>query len=111
MTASPVQLVVMLYDGASRFLRLAIIAYEQGKPLDAHVPLSRAQAIVEELLATIDVERGGEIAPRLQGLYVFCIAQMAEARLDGRPEKLQAVLGLLAELRDGWSQLAARESA
>lgn len=111
MTASPVQLVVMLYDGAARFLRLALMAHERGTPLEAHVPLARTEAIVEELLATIDVERGGDIAPRLQGIYVFCLAQLAEARVERRPEKLQAVLTLLADLRDGWSQIAAGESA
>ena len=109
MTASPVQLVVMLYDGANRFLRQAIAAHEHDQPLKAGTPLGRAQAIVEELLATIDVERGGEIASRLQGIYVFCLSLMADARMEQSPAKLHQVVTLLAELRDSWSQIAAQQ--
>ena len=110
MTASPVQLVVMLYDGANRFLRTAVALHEQGKGLEANVPLGRAQAIVEELLATIDIERGGDIAPRLQGIYVFCLQEMAESRLERKADRLGPVITLLGELRDGWSQIAAQQN-
>lgn len=109
MTASPVQLVVMLYDGANRFLKQAIAAHEHAQPLKASAPLGRAQAIVEELFATLDVERGGEVAGRLQGIYVFCLSEMADARMDAKPDRLHEVVRLLGELRESWSQLAAQQ--
>lgn len=109
MTASPIQLVVMLYDGANRFLKQAIAAHEHDQPLKASAPLGRAQAIVEELFATLDVERGGDIASRLGGIYVFCLSEMADARMEAKPDRLHEVVRLLSELRDSWSQVAAQQ--
>lgn len=110
MTASPVQLVVMLYDGANRFLQRATILHDQGQKIEAGTAIGRAQAIVEELLATLDVERGGDIAPRLQGIYVFCLSQMSDAHLKQDPAPLREVMRLLSELRDSWQQLAAQQN-
>lgn len=109
MTASPMQLVVMLYDGAAKFLRQAIAAHEAGRAIDAGAPIGRAQAIVEELLATLDVEQGGEIATQLQGFYVFCLAELASARLEAKPDRLPAILELLVELRGSWAELVTRQ--
>lgn len=111
MTASPMQLVVMLYDGAGRFLRQAIALQEQGKTIEAHEPIKRAEAIVEELLATIDVERGGEIAAQLQGIYVFILGGLADQRLTPDPDGLTSSAKLLLELRESWAQIAASEPA
>lgn len=110
LTASPVQLVVMLYDGAGRFLRQAIASFEAGEELRAGQAIGRTQAIVEELLATLDLERGGEIAPRLQGIYVYCLRMLNEARFKKDTAKLQEIAGLLADLRESWAELAARHS-
>lgn len=110
LTASPVQLVVMLYDGAGRFLRQAIASLEAGEDLRAGQAIGRAQAIVEELLATLDLERGGDIAPRLQGIYVYSLRQLNEARFKKDTAKLHEVAGLLADLRESWAELAARHS-
>lgn len=109
MTASPTQLVVMLYDGAGRFLRQTIALQEQGETVAAHAPLGRAVAIIEELLATIDVERGGDIAGQLQGIYVFILSELADQRLNADPAKITPLVTLLAELRESWAQIAAQE--
>jgi flagellar protein FliS len=111
MTASPVQLVVMLYDGANRFLRQALILHEQGQPIQASTSVGRAQAIVEELLATLDTERGGEIASRLQGIYVYCLSQLADARMRQTTAELTEVSRLLAELRESWNTLAQQQQS
>ena len=71
LTASPEQLVVMLYDGAIRFLRQAEVAMLETSWLQASEKLSRAEAIIDELLATLNMD-AGEIAERLQSIYVFC---------------------------------------
>ena len=107
LTASPGQLVVMLYDGAARFLRQAEIATEEGAWSHAGDRISRAEAIVDELLLTLDVERGGEIARNLQGIYVFCKKLLIEARIQRTTEPLRQTAKLLAELRDGFAQAAA----
>src|SRR5213595_3534734 len=76
LTAPPAQLVVMLYDGARRFLFQASSAMREGRPAEAHDRLRRAEAIIGELLATLDHDRGGEVASRLQGIYTFCLAEL-----------------------------------
>ena len=71
LTASPEQLVVMLYDGAIRFLRQAEAALQEGAYLHAHEKLGRCEAILDELLATLNMD-AGELSVRLQSIYLFC---------------------------------------
>jgi flagellar protein FliS len=107
MTASPGQLVVMLYDGCLRFLHQGAYAMREGTRLQAHARLSRAEAIIDELLATLDLEQGGEIGHKLQGIYVFCRGHLLEARRLQDADKVDTVARLLGELRDAFSQVAA----
>lgn len=105
MTAPPEMLVVMLYDGALRFLTRAGAAMREGRHADAARPLSRAEAIVDELLATLDMEQGGEVAERLQAIYVFCRRLLVEAQLERDHQRIDQVARLLGELRDAWRQV------
>jgi flagellar protein FliS len=106
MTASPGQLVVMLYDGARRFLYQASVAMGDRQPAMAHQKLTRAEEIVRHLRGTLDHEQGGEISARLQGIYTFCLRHMSEARFAQDPAKLTIVDGLLSQLRDSWDSVA-----
>ena len=107
LTATPGQLVVMLYDGCLRFLHQAAYAMREGNVTESGARLSRDEAIIEELLATLDLEKGGVVASRLQGIYVFCSKHLIEARLARDPEMIEKVSELLSELRDAWAQVAA----
>jgi flagellar protein FliS len=106
LTATPGQLVVMLYDGCLRFLHQAAFALRDGDAVQAGARLSRAEAIISELTDTLDLEQGGVVASRLQGIYVFCSRHLREARTAGDPEMVEKVGELLAELRDAWAQVA-----
>jgi flagellar secretion chaperone FliS len=105
LTATPGRLVVMLYDGALRFLSQAAAAMREGAAGQADERLARAEAIVTELLVTLDLSHG-EIPERLQGIYVFCNKLMMEARFERDADKLDATRGLLAELREAWAEIA-----
>jgi flagellar secretion chaperone FliS len=107
LTATPGQLVVMLYDGCLRFLNQAAYAMRDGDTAVAGNRLSRAEAIIDELLTTLDLEQGGVIASRLQGIYVFCNRHLLEARSQRDPEMIDKVADLLGELRESWAQVAA----
>jgi flagellar protein FliS len=107
LTATPGQLVVMLYDGCLRFLHQAGHAMREGNVRESGARLSRAEAIIDELLATLDLDQGGVVASRLQGIYVFCSRHLGEARLSRDPEMIDKVSQLLTELRDAWAQVAA----
>jgi len=106
LTASPEQLVVMLYDGAGRFLRQAEAALGEGAVEHAHDRLNRGEAIIDELLATLDMDQG-QIAERLQAIYIYCKRCLIEARLERDASKVRLVVRLLTELRDAWAQVAA----
>lgn len=105
LTATPEQLVVMLYDGAARFLRQAEAALHEEAWTQANERIGRGEAIVDELLATLNMD-AGEVAERLQGIYVFCKRCLIEARLERDPAKVQHVIRLLGELREAWAQVA-----
>jgi flagellar protein FliS len=106
LTASPEQLVVMLYDGAVRFLRQAEVAMDEHAWQHGLERLGRGEAIIDELLATLNMD-AGEIAERLQAIYVFCKRCLVEARLQRSPDKVRHVVALLADLREAWVKLAA----
>jgi len=106
MTASPGQLVVMLYDGAVRFLKQAEIAMGEGADVHAGGRIAKAEAILDELLVTLDHEQGGEIAQRLQAIYVFCKRLIIEARVQKDPAKLARCGELLLELREAFNEVA-----
>jgi flagellar secretion chaperone FliS len=110
MTASPEQLVVMLYDGAGRFLKQAEGSMVEGSWLQAGVKLSRAEAIIDELLATLDMD-AGEIAERLQAIYIFCKTRLIEARIERDPVRVEQVARLLAELRGAWATVKSPAAA
>jgi flagellar secretion chaperone FliS len=106
LAATPGQLVVLLYDGARRFLRQASMAMRAGEVERAHKTLRRAEMIIGHLDNTLDFEQG-EIAQRLHAIYTFCLAHLNEARMGQDAAKVDEVSELLGELRDAWAQVAA----
>ena len=105
LTASPGQRVVQLYDGAARFLLQGQAALAAGNTSRAAERLGRGEDIIDELLAVLDLS-AGEVAEHLQSLYLFNKRLLGEARLERAPEKVGHVIGLMAELREGWAEIA-----
>jgi flagellar secretion chaperone FliS len=105
LAATPGQLVVMLYDGARRFLRQASIAMRAGEIERAHNTLRRSELIIAHLDGTLDFDQG-QLPERLHSIYQFCLAHLNTARLDQDAAKLEEVSDLLGELRDAWAQVA-----
>jgi flagellar protein FliS len=106
LAATPAQLVVMLYDGARRFLRQAVGAMNAGEIERAHTTLRYGERIISHLDGTLDYDQG-DLPQRLHSIYVFCLSQLNAARIGQDPSKVEKVSELLGELRDAWSQVAA----
>ncbi|MGO9321045.1 MAG: flagellar export chaperone FliS [Solirubrobacteraceae bacterium] len=106
LAATPGQLVVMLYDGARRFLRQAVGAMDAGEVERAHIALRYGERIISHLDGTLDFEQG-ELPQRLHAIYVFCLSQLNAARISQDTSKVEEVSALLGELREAWSQVAA----
>ena len=105
MTAPPERLVVMLYDGAIRFLSQSAVAMETGNREIATNRLNRARAIIDHLNLSLDMDQG-EISERLRAIYLFSKRHMAEALVHQDPTRLKTVARLLGELRESWDAIA-----
>jgi flagellar protein FliS len=105
LTASPGQLIVMLYDGARRFLHQASVAMGDHDIPAAHNKLTRAEDIIRHLRNTLDMEQG-EIAARLQSIYTFSLAHLRQARLDQDPSKILEIDDILGKVRESWAAIA-----
>lgn len=103
-TAAPEQLVVMLFDGALRFSRRAVAAYEAGQRPQATQAIGRVTSIVNELNATLDLEAGGDIARNLRSIYGFVNRHLVEAVREEDPNRVLQAAQLLAELREAFSE-------
>jgi len=104
MTASPERLVVMLYDGAIRFLHQSAAALRAGRRDTARERLRRAQAVIDELSRSLDMSQG-EIAVGLRAIYSFCSRHLIDSTLHADPEGYEKVAELLAELRESWAAI------
>lgn len=108
LSATPEQLVVMLYDGARRFLRQAANAMRAHEIEGAHYALRRAEQVIAHLDNVLDDEQGGQLTQRLHAIYRFSLAHLNSARMEQDPRKLVEVSDMLGELRESWAELANR---
>ena len=114
-SASPENLVVMLYDGAIRFLGAAIRAFAHEDPLDfnltIHTNISKTQAIIRELNHALDLDNGGELGTSLSTLYIYFDDRLQEANINKNKEIIEEVLERITVLRDAWSESLTQQSA
>jgi flagellar protein FliS len=114
LTASPGQLVLMLYDGALRALRIAGDAFAQGDSNprrfeSINTNLLKAQAIISELQGTLDHQAGGEFAATMHRLYDYYNRRLLEANLRKDPAPVAEVERLLREVRDAWAEMLLKQ--
>jgi flagellar protein FliS len=102
--ASPEQLMLMLYDGAVRFISLAIQAIDNGVIDKRSYYINKTAAIVSEFAATLDHSMNPKLAEDLDALYGYMLKRMLEANLKNSTEPLLEVKKLLSELRTTWAQ-------
>jgi len=103
-TASSENLVLMLYDGARKFISRALKALESGDVEGANHNLLRAQDILSELMAGINFE-AGDIAEGLFAIYEYMHFRLIQANLKKEVQAAQEVLIMINELRDVWVQV------
>ncbi len=101
-TQSKGRLVVMLYDGAIRFLRQAAADLERGDFAAKGIHITKAQNILFELNTVLDMQAGGAIAQNLRNLYNFMHRHLTEANLHKDTQRIREVIDILEELNQGW---------
>lgn len=103
-TASPEKLVVMLYDGAIKNIRIAEEALAEKNYVEANNALVKAQDIINELASSLDMSQ--EISANLYQLYDFVRRVLIEANIKKSSENLDPVKKILTDLRDAWAEVA-----
>ena len=107
---TPLELVTMLYDGALRFIAQARDALERKDIRARRDAITRALSVISELQSTLDMEKGGMIAEKLDGLYVYINGRLIEATNKQDPRPLDEAARLMTTLRGAWAEVA-RETA
>ncbi len=101
-TASTGELVVLLYDGALRYLNTALPAIAARQYDVSGHNLFQAQEVVLELYVGLDYEQGGELAQNLSRLYLYMHRTLVQANIKKDVEAITGVIKLLSQLRDAW---------
>jgi flagellar secretion chaperone FliS len=113
-TASPGQLIVMLYDEAVKQADIAIALLgpdSKPKPADIeriNASLGKVQDVITELMASLDFDAGGEIAKDLFSLYVWFGRELLEANIRKDGARVRSVRDMLAQLREAWAEAATK---
>lgn len=103
MTASPAELILMLYDGAIKFCNLAVAAVENNEIEKAHINIMKVERIVEEFQMSLDHKY--PVAKDFDNVYRYLIQRLQEANLKKDVEILQEVLKHLRTMRETWKEV------
>lgn len=105
-TQSKGRLIVLLYDGAIKFMKLAIKELQANNLQAKGQYINKAQDIINELNAVLDMNAGGEIAANLRKLYCFMNNRLSEANIKRDPKMIQEVIDLMEELNQSFKAIA-----
>jgi flagellar secretion chaperone FliS len=109
LSAGPGQLILMLFDGALRFMNAAVAGFDEPHPIrrneKIHNNLTRTQAILTELQDCLDLKKGGDFAQRMFALYKFMRLQLRQANLRKDPAPIHVVIKLLGDIRQSWADM------
>lgn len=110
--SSKEEIALMLYDGAIVFLRSALNEMVRKNNLlgKAHL-IEKTVNILDYMKSALDMDKGKEIAANLDRLYEYMMVQLTEANLKNDSKKIEAVIAILLDIRDGWSQICANNKA
>lgn len=102
-TASPGELTLMLYNGCLKFLGKAKVAIEQKDIEEKNHNIQRAQAIIAELMSTLNMDI--EISKQMLPLYDYMNRRLVEANMKNDAAIIEEVEGLTTEFRDTWKEV------
>src|SRR6056297_1205033 len=104
-TANNKKLLIMLYQGCIKFLRIAKKSIKEDDFENANEYLKKSQDIINELRYTLDMEKGGEISNNLYQLYSFMYSELVSANVNKEVEHIETVEEMMLELLDSWKQI------
>ncbi len=109
-TANQGKLIVMLYDGAIKFLKVALENMNVKTYDVVNINIIKAQDIITELLLSLNMKDGGEISANLFNLYLYFKKRLLEANIQKSPDMIKEVIDHMNSLRDSWNKISAKEN-
>ncbi|MDH5720888.1 MAG: flagellar export chaperone FliS [Spirochaetia bacterium] len=111
-TAEPKELIVMLYEGAVKFLTTAIENMQSFKTYDiANENIIKTQNIITELMLSLDMDKGGQISESLFNIYAYMKKELLEANVEKNSDKAKRILNYLTDLKNTWQEVDPNKSA
>ena len=104
-TVSKSKLILLMYDGAIRFITEARRSVEKRDIAGRGVCIGKAQKIINELAGSLDHERGGEVAKSLDNVYAEINKNLTEANINGDASSLDGALAMLRTIKEAWEQV------
>lgn len=98
----------MLYDGALRFMEAGKHAMAKRDVFTQNENVTKAQRILSELLSTLDLKQGGEVAHNLMHIYTYVYDRLIEANIEDKTEVVDECIQIISELRESWVELERR---
>ncbi|MBU3155066.1 flagellar export chaperone FliS [Clostridium estertheticum] len=102
--ASKDQLLLMLVDGAAKFSKIGRQAIIDKDVKKAHENIVKTQNIFYELMATLDVPKGGDWAESLMKVYDFITRKLTEANIKKSEKIMDEIIPLIEDVRDTWNE-------
>jgi flagellar protein FliS len=102
--ATPIELVILLYDSAIEDMRRALTAMQNSEIENRSAQIAHALIVLQQLQGTLDFERGGSAARQLEQFYNLVRAKLLEAQIRGSSEMMRQQIHCMSEVRDGWAQ-------
>ncbi len=104
---SPIELILLVYDRIADNLSRASAAIDEKRDDTLADSVNQAVDLISQgLIASLDFERGGDIAQNLSSIYEYCLRSLLAARLHKDPSAIQEIAVLLADLRQAWINMA-----
>ncbi len=110
LTSDSLSLVLMLYEEGIRYLKEALEAYEKRDYEKKAERLIYGMEVISELLASLDLEKGGEIAKNLRDIYTFMLRELLLFDAEEKPERIKGVIDMLQQLKEGYEEVKKRSS-
>ena len=109
-TSSQGKLIIMMYEGALKFVTLAIEGIDSKDLSKKGTYINKTHDIVNELSCALDMKKGGDVAQKLESLYQFILHQLTLANIKSDRKALESIVNVLTPLMEAWKELLAKNN-
>lgn len=104
-TSSQGKLIIMMYEGALKFVTLALEGIDSKDLSKKGIYIKKTHDIINELSCALDMGKGGEVAQKLESLYQFILHQLTLANVKSDRKALESIINVLTPLMEAWKEL------